>query len=326
MEYVIYIIIVAYFVLGFSKAIIDLIKDHKNAPICEHGVRNGKKKKRYGKYKCEQCQKERERIELEKTKQKELEAEHKRHAEEIQRKFSGYLRIALEARKNVLIKDEFQIRRLSPREFEDFIATLFRRKGYEVKQTSFVNDGGKDAFAYKDGQAFLIECKHYAENQTIGRPMLQKLFAAMNEEKIENGIFISTCGYSKTAKDYGRIHGIKTFDMYDILDMVEDVYDSEVDKNTYDISCRVCGDVTSFKLFSDSEYKTCSNGHVVPNVFWNTSAHEPICMNCGGKFHLVHGRNGNFYGCNNYPKCHAKMSKFDYEFKYGRTGPQILKM
>ena len=41
---------------------------------------------------------------------------------------------------------------MGPREFENAVAELFRALGYDVKQTPFSNDGGKDAVARKDGK------------------------------------------------------------------------------------------------------------------------------------------------------------------------------
>ena len=59
--------------------------------------------------------------------------------------------------------------------------------GYDVEQTPYTNDGGRDAVAQKDGRVFLIECKRYAADRTVGRPELQKLFAAMTEANADGG-------------------------------------------------------------------------------------------------------------------------------------------
>lgn len=157
-----------------------------------------------------------------------------------------------------------------------------------------------------------------ARDAVIGRPMLQKLYAAMTEENIENGIFIATCEYSKPAIEYGRKMNIKTLKLIDVLDMVRKTYDSQIDANkNYTISCQTCGEELVFKLFGDLESKTCINGHVVKNVFWNTRLQEPLCPRCGGKYRLVHGYRGSFYGCCNYPSCHQRKSRDEYEIEAG---------
>ena len=76
--------------------------------------------------------------------------------------------------------------------------------GYKVSLTKKTGDGGKDAFAWKDNQKYLVECKRYSGDQKIDRPKLQKLFAAMNEEQVTEGIFMATCSYTKDALAYGE--------------------------------------------------------------------------------------------------------------------------
>lgn len=148
--------------------------------------------------------------------------------------------------------------------------------------------------------------------------MLQKLYAAMTEENIQNGIFIATCEYSKPAIEYGRKMHIKTLKLVDIMELARNAYDSQIDKEqVYTISCRICGEELTFKLFGDLESKTCINGHTVKNVFWNTRLQEPLCPECGGKYRLVHGYNGAFYGCCNYPSCRHRKSRDEYEIEAG---------
>jgi len=305
--------------------LLEIVLDRKNiiGEKCEHNIRKGKVQKLNGKYRCPQCQEIYENEQRIIAEKREKEIEYKRRASEIQDKFSTMLGQAISLRKQVLVFDEAKIRALSPKDFENFIAVLYTRLGYKVEQTPYANDGGKDAFVYKDGIGYLIECKHYQKDATIGRPMLQKLYAAMTEEHIENGIFIATCDYSRPAIEYGRKTNIKTLGIYDILSMLEEVYNPQTDGNpTYSICCRTCGGEITFTIFDDVEEKTCSNGHIVKNIFWNTRIQEPICHVCGGKYHLVHGRQSTFYGCTNYPNCNSRLSIAEYEEQAGKRKPK----
>ena len=45
---------------------------------------------------------------------------------------------------------------LSPAEFEDVMAVMFRRLGYEVVQTPLTRDQGKDAILRKEGLKYLL--------------------------------------------------------------------------------------------------------------------------------------------------------------------------
>lgn len=161
-----------------------------------------------------------------------------------------------------------KIKSLSPKAFEDLTAALFRRMGYKVKQTPYSNDGGKDAFAEKNGIQYLIECKHYKEDAKISRPLLQKLYAAMNENHIQHGIYVATCSYTQTAIEYGQQFHIELIDISRLLSLLRKYYNPQTDER-YEICCKECGEIVTFKLFDDTESKMCSRGHVVANVFCN---------------------------------------------------------
>lgn len=64
---------------------------------------------------------------------------------------------------------------LSPQEFEDMVAEMFRCKGWEnVRITSRTADKGRDVIGYNlDGYEVIIEVKLHKNN--IGRPVVQKL-------------------------------------------------------------------------------------------------------------------------------------------------------
>lgn len=81
---------------------------------------------------------------------------------------------------------------MSPRQFEDAIAELFKRLGYKVRQTPYSSDGGKDAVAWKDNKKVLIECKRFAINRSVGRRDIQILHSAIVDAKAEEGFYVTT--------------------------------------------------------------------------------------------------------------------------------------
>ena len=87
-------------------------------------------------------------------------------------------------------------------DFEEYCAELFRLEGYEAKTTPPTADGGYDIdMTDPDGRRCFVECKCYSRN-TIGRPMLQKLYGANHREEADRLIFITTTSFSKEARDY----------------------------------------------------------------------------------------------------------------------------
>ena len=94
-----------------------------------------------------------------------------------------------------------------PYEFEQYCAALFRSMGKQAKVTPQSNDGGYDIILTDpDGQCGLVECKCYAPEAKIGRPMLQKLAgAAMGyPERVNYLVFITTSDFSEEAQGFSR--------------------------------------------------------------------------------------------------------------------------
>src|SRR5579871_4525146 len=137
----------------------------KSRKRCEHGIRAGSQGG------CRTCQAEAEQTrnqwELETARRNQLQG-FKDGARQLREQEIERLSKAWLSRTDAYLG-------MTPQQFENAIAELFRALGYRVEQTPYSNDGGKDAIAYKDGKKHLIECKRYAPNRSIGRRDLQIL-------------------------------------------------------------------------------------------------------------------------------------------------------
>ena len=129
-----------------------------------------------------------------------------------------------ERRERFNLKNQTYLLALSPKAFEDAIAKMYRHLGYEVRQTPYSNDGGRDAVAVKDGARYSIECKHYNKSKPIGRPDLQKFFAAMKEDRARKGFFITTSRFTRTAIEYGRKNNIELIDLERLLSLMLEAF------------------------------------------------------------------------------------------------------
>ena len=92
------------------------------------------------------------------------------------------------------------------REFEHLCARIFERAGMgHVEVRGGVRDGGVDLLVRgPGGEKTIVECKHW--QGTVGRPVVQKLYAAMVSEGASKGIVATTGRYSaeavQCAKDF----------------------------------------------------------------------------------------------------------------------------
>ena len=104
-----------------------------------------------------------------------------------------------------------RVKAISPEAFEALVLQLLGALGYGVGPESRQGvqrgpDGGIDGRIHEDrlGLASIyIQAKRYQE-QTIGRPLIQAFYGAMGGVGASKGVFLTTSGFSKDARDYAN--------------------------------------------------------------------------------------------------------------------------
>lgn len=89
--------------------------------------------------------------------------------------------------------------------FERMIGKLFKAiyPGSEYTTTSPSRDGGIDGILHQDPlhlDPVVFQAKRYDPQNKIGSPKVQELAGAMQENKVSKGIFVTTSGFSDSAK------------------------------------------------------------------------------------------------------------------------------
>ena len=155
-----------------------------------------------------------------------------------------------------------ELRALTPQGFEDEVARMFERLGYAVEQTSYTNDGGRDAILTKNGKKYLVECKRYAEGGQTGRPDLQKFHSAIITDVAISGFFVTAGRFTQEAIAFAKKVSIELVDHGALVRMMLDSKPTAADDDTYQSMCRECEAVVSHRLRTPRTVK-CSNGHKV---------------------------------------------------------------
>jgi len=95
---------------------------------------------------------------------------------------------------------------LSSRKFEEVVAEMLSRLGYEINLTPAARDGGKDIYAAKKEQLgsflYIVECKKYSPKKRVGINMVRELHGVVQAEKATAGILVTTSFFTKPAKDF----------------------------------------------------------------------------------------------------------------------------
>lgn len=99
---------------------------------------------------------------------------------------------------------------LPPRKFEELIASVFHRNGFDVELTPETRDGGIDIIAVKrndlcGGSFNLIECKRYLPHNTVGIGVVQRLYGVVEQHRATKGIIVTTSSFTKDAKEVAEL-------------------------------------------------------------------------------------------------------------------------
>lgn len=114
-----------------------------------------------------------------------------------------------------------EIMKLEPSDFERLVVKLLLAMGYGsgIDEAGFVtpasNDGGIDGIIKEDQLGFssiYIQAKQWKPTESIARPEIQKFAGALQEQKAQKGLFISTATFSAGARKSAEAAGIVLVD------------------------------------------------------------------------------------------------------------------
>ncbi|GIF47079.1 hypothetical protein Afe04nite_16180 [Asanoa ferruginea] len=96
---------------------------------------------------------------------------------------------------------------LSPRQFEEIVADILVRSGFNhVHLTPPSRDGGVDIYAKKDDlvgtSLYLVECKLWRPENPVGRPVLQKLYGVLADKRANKAVVVATTRFTKDAREW----------------------------------------------------------------------------------------------------------------------------
>lgn len=118
---------------------------------------------------------------------------------------------------------------LTPRRFEEVVAEMLYRMGYEVTLTSESRDGGKDIYAAKKdiigSFLYVVECKKYAPTNGVGIGIIQRLHGVVQAEKATAGIVATTSYFTRDSKRFQETcsHQLSLRDYFGLISWLEEI-------------------------------------------------------------------------------------------------------
>ena len=114
-----------------------------------------------------------------------------------------------------------QLRTIDWFQFEKLVALACRKLGYMVARRGGANpDGGIDLVIEKDGQRSAVQCKQW-KNRQVGVKAVREFLGALTDAGIQQGIFVTLCGYTEEAKQLAEKHGIEIVDETSLAQILE---------------------------------------------------------------------------------------------------------
>ncbi len=105
--------------------------------------------------------------------------------------------------KKYLKKNPQKLYELSPRKFEELVASILKDLGFEVELTQATRDGGRDIIAHVRNavSSYLtyIECKRYAADNKVGVGIVREVIGVHHIHKPTKSIIVTTSFFSKEA-------------------------------------------------------------------------------------------------------------------------------
>lgn len=125
---------------------------------------------------------------------------------------------------SLLAREPGYLHRLSPRAFEEVIAEIFARQGFEVHLTKQTRDGGKDIIALYNklgiSTKYIIECKRYS-NKPIGIELVQRLAGVRHALSANKAILATTSRFTSPAVEWAKQEvNLWSLDLKDYEDIV----------------------------------------------------------------------------------------------------------
>lgn len=100
-----------------------------------------------------------------------------------------------------LSRNPFDVHGLTDRKFEELVAELLRRDGYDVLLTPQTRDGGFDLVVEAElpvGRILtLVECKKWRKDRPVGVSVIRNLYGVVNEKLASNGLLVTSSRFTQ---------------------------------------------------------------------------------------------------------------------------------
>ncbi|MFQ5434125.1 MAG: restriction endonuclease [Anaerolineae bacterium] len=123
-----------------------------------------------------------------------------------------------------------QLYALSPTAFEQYVAGIFRRKGYVVKHRGRSGDHGVDLeLMQTSGKQAIVQCKRY--RTTIGPEIVRELYGTMIHERVFHAFLVTTADISASSREWAQGKPMTLIDGRTLVQIAATQTESHIKRN-----------------------------------------------------------------------------------------------
>jgi DnaJ-domain-containing protein 1 len=122
------------------------------------------------------------------------------------------------------------LHQLTGPQFENLIASLFRKDGYTVRHCGGSGDEGIDLVLVMGQVKDVVQCKRWKSG--IGSPVVREFYGALMHAVARHGFIITTASFSESARDFARGKPISLISGAEILGWINGTYSSRDQETT----------------------------------------------------------------------------------------------
>jgi RNA polymerase sigma factor (sigma-70 family) len=116
---------------------------------------------------------------------------------------------------------------LAPRRFEELVAELYDRRGFEVVLTPPTGDDGVDVYVVRHDELgsslTVVQCKRYAARNKIGAALVRELQGSVSALRASAGVLLTTSFFTKGARRIEEQfkYQLTLHDYFDLLELLK---------------------------------------------------------------------------------------------------------
>jgi len=141
--------------------------------------------------------------------------------EQIVKEIENLLKVPIESIEDIEQQLD-AVDQMTGREFEEFLAKIFKRLGYQVMLTQASGDYGADLVIQKEGVKAVVQAKR--KQGSVGIDAVQQVVAAIAYYKANLGMVITNSKFTENAKNLAVSNQIELWDREDLKNVFNKVF------------------------------------------------------------------------------------------------------